>query len=158
GGVAGSRFVVFVVIGARLVGHVDHGARYFEVVQRGVAALRGHGADAVDGVLDEVFVALLDVFGPGVLVAEFRRAGDPRAVAGRTGGLEDLFAGLEDLGRVGVDQLEAGHGLDAPRDGFFRLAVGPRTRADGCTDQVDQQDDDRDRDQEGQDDGDQQLT
>ena len=46
-------------------------------------------------------------------------------MTGRTDGGEDLFSGLEDLGRVGVDQLEAGDRGNALGDGFRRQGVEP---------------------------------
>lgn len=62
----------------------------------------------------------LDEGGPGGVVADLGRARHAGGMTGRTDRREDLLAGLEDLGGVGVDQLEPGNGGDALGDGFTR--------------------------------------
>src|SRR5690606_24956001 len=96
----------------------------FEVVQVGVAALGRHRALAVQGYLQHRVEAGADVFGPGSVVADLRRAGHAGGVTGRADRLEDGFARLEHARGVGIAQLETGHRLDARRDGFGRLRVG----------------------------------
>ena len=137
-------------LGARLVGHIDHGAGDFDVVEIGIAALGRHGADALHGVLDEGVVALGDAGAPGTCVASLRCTCCARAMAGDTGGVIHGLARLQHLGRVHVLERKPflGHRAHARRDGLRTLAFGPGATQGLVGGKDHQQDDADDDDQE----------
>ena len=65
----------------------------------------------------------LDEGRPSGVVADLGGARHAGGMTGRTDGGKDLFARLEDLGGVGVDQIETGDWGNAFGDGFVGQGV-----------------------------------
>ena len=127
---------------SRLVDHVGDRALDLDVADTGIAAVRGHVADALDGVVGEGRQALRGSRRPGLGVADARRVVLARKVAGAADGVDHVLAlpllalGMRrrDEDREGGEQGERGQ-RRASRDGSNgrRHRRSPRCRADAAT-------------------------
>ena len=109
---------------SRLIAHKRDRACHFNRIQIGVAALRRHRLEPLDGVFNQQIETLLEARRPCSNVAGARRARDAGCMAGAARGRINRFAGLQRLRGAGVCHCDKAHWLHALGDCLFTHRIG----------------------------------